>query len=134
MRVRKVDYFAMHVPNRAGAAASLLQALRRQGVNLLGFTGFPDGRRAQVDFIPANTAQFMRAAKKIGLRPGRKKTGFLVRGRDRAGALGAVMDRLARAHINVTAVDGVSAGHGNFGALLWVRAKDVKRAARTLHA
>ncbi len=134
MSVRKVDYFAMHVPNRVGEAACLLKELRKQGVNLLGFTGFPDGRRSQVDFIPANTGQFMRAAKKIGLRPGKKKTGFLVRGRDRAGALGRVMDRLARARINVTAVDGVSAGNGNFGAILWVRSKDIKRATRTLHA
>lgn len=134
MSVRKVDYFAIHVPNRAGEAACLLKELKKQGVNLLGFSGFPDGRRSQVDFIPANTTQFMRAAKKIGMRPGNKKTGFLVRGKDRSGALGMVMDRLARAHINVTAVDGVSASNGNFGAILWVKPKDINRAARTLHA
>ncbi len=134
MSVRKVDYFAMHVPNRAGEAACLLKELQKQGVNLLGFTGFPDGRRSQVDFIPANSAQFMRAAKKIGIRTGKKKTGFLVRGKDRTGALGTVMNRLAKAHINVTAVDGVSAGNGHFGAILWVKSKDIGRATRTLHA
>jgi prephenate dehydratase len=134
MSVRKVDYFAMHVRNRAGEAACLLKELSKQGVNLLGFTGFPDGRRSQVDFIPANTARFLKAAKSIGLRTGKKKTGFLVRGKDRAGALGNVMDRLARAKINVTAVDGVSAGNGNFGAILWVKRQDVGRAARTLRA
>ncbi len=134
MSVRKVNYFAMHVRNRAGEAACLLKELKKQGVNLLGFTGFPDGRRSQVDFIPANTAQFLRAARKIGMRPGKKKTGFLVRGKDRTGALGTVMDRLAKAKINVTAVDGVSAGNGNFGAILWVKSKDVTRATRTLHA
>lgn len=134
MSVRKVDYFAMHVSNRPGEAACLLKELKKQGVNLLAFTGFPDGRRSQVDFVPANTAKFMRAAKKIGLRTGRKKTGFLARGKDRAGALGSVMDRLARAKINVTAVDGVSAGNGNFGAILWVKRKDVGRAARALRA
>ncbi|TAM45663.1 MAG: hypothetical protein EPN55_07585 [Gammaproteobacteria bacterium] len=134
MSVRKVNYFAMHVSNRPGEAACLLKELKKQGVNLLGFTGFPDGRRSQVDFIPANTAQFLRAARKIGMRPGKKKTGFLVRGKDRTGALGTVMDRLAKAKINVTAVDGVSAGNGNFGAILWVKSKDVTRATRTLHA
>ncbi len=134
MSVRKVNYFAMHVSNRPGEAACLLKELRKQGVNLLGFTGFPDSRRSQVDFIPANAARFMKAAKKIGLRVGKKKTGFLVRGKDRVGALGNVMNRLAKAKINVTAVDGVSAGNGNFGAILWVKPKDVNRTARTLHA
>lgn len=132
--IRKIDYFAMHVPNRAGEAACLLKELKKQGVNLLAFTGFPDGRRSQVDFVPANTAKFLRAAKQIGMRTGKKKTGFLVQGKDRAGALGSVMDRLAKAKINVTAVDGVSAGNGNFGAILWVKPKDVGRATRTLHA
>ncbi len=134
MSVRKVNYFAMHVSNRPGEAACLLKELNKQRVNLLGFTGFPDGRRSQVDFIPANTDQFLRAAKKIGIRTSKKKTGFLVRGKDRAGALGSVMSRLAKANINVTAVDGVSAGNGNFGAILWVKPKDVPRTARTLHA
>lgn len=132
--IKKIDYFAMHIANRPGEAACLLKELKKQGVNLLAFTGFPDGRRSQVDFAPANTARFLKAAKKIGLRPGKKKTGFLVRGRDRAGALGNVMGRLAKAKINVTAVDGVSAGNGNFGAILWVKPKDVGRATRTLHA
>lgn len=134
MSVRKVDYFAMNVPNRTGEAACLLKELKKQGVNLLGFTGFPSGHRSQVDFIPDNTARFLKAAKQIGMRTGKKKTGFLVRGKDRAGALGTVMDRLAKAKINVTAVDGVSAGNGNFGAILWVKPKDVNRTARTLHA
>ena len=41
MSVRKVDYFAMKIPNRAGEAARLLKAMGKAGVNLLAFTGFP---------------------------------------------------------------------------------------------
>jgi prephenate dehydratase len=134
MSIRKVDYFAMKVPNRAGEAACWLKELKKQGVNLLAFTGFPSGRASQLDFVPDNTARFLRATKKIGMRAGKKKTGFLVQGKDRVGALGNVMDRLAKAKINVTAVDGVSAGNGNFGAILWVKPKDINRTARTLHA
>lgn len=134
MSVRKVDYFVMNVANRAGEAAGLLKELKKQRVNLLAFTGFPSGRGAQVDFIPANTAAFLRAAKKSGIRVGEKKTGFLIRGKDRAGALGTVLSRLAKARINVTAVDGVSAGGGRFGAMLWVKRKDIGRAARALRA
>lgn len=132
--VRKVDYFAMHIPNRAGEAACVLKAFSHEGVNLLAFTGFPSGRGSQADFVPANTAAFLKAARKIGFRVGRKKTGFLVQGKDRAGALVAVLGKLAKARINVTAVDGVSAGGGRFGAILWVKRKDIGRAARALGA
>ena len=83
--VRKVDYFAMHIPNRAGEAACVLKALSQEGVNLLAFTGFPSGRGSQADFVPANTAAFLKAARKIGFKVGKKKTGFLVQGKDRAG-------------------------------------------------
>ncbi len=131
-RIRRVTYFVAHVPHRAGEAARLLEQLR--GVNLLMFTGFPDGRRAQVDFVPANAAAFKRAAARAKLRVRAKQGGFLVQGADRPGALAAVMRRLAQAGINVTAVDAVSAGGGRFGAILWVKPKDAARAAKVLRA
>jgi hypothetical protein len=58
---KKVSYFAMQVPNRAGEAARTLAALAKYGINLLAFTGFPSGRRSQMDFIPANPASFLSA-------------------------------------------------------------------------
>ena len=131
---RKVDYFAMKIPNRAGEAARLLRALGKAGVNLLAFTGFPTGRGSQVDFVPANTGAFLKAARKIGFRVGKKKTGFLIQGKDRTGALASVLGKLAKARINVIAVDGVSAGGKRFGAILWVKRKDVGRATRALGA
>ena len=132
--IRKVDYFAMQVPNHAGEAHLMLAQLRKAGVNLLGFTGFPSGRGSQMDFIPANTAAFKKAAKAAGWKIGKAKTGFLVQGKDRAGALDSTLTRLANARINVTAVDGVAAGSGRFGAILWVKPKDLSRAAKTLKA
>lgn len=132
--IRKVDYFAMQVPNHAGEAHKVLGTLRKEGVNLLAFTGFPSGRGSQVDFVPANTATFLKAAKHAGMKVGRKKSGFLIQGHDRAGALDTVLTKLARARINVTAVDGVAAGGGRYGAILWVKPKDIGKAAKTLHA
>lgn len=132
--VRKIDYFAMNVPNRRGEAARLLDSLREQGVNLLAFTGFPDKRGAQIDFIPENTAAFKAAARRAKLMLRAKKSGFLVQGDDRPGALSRVLDKLAEARINVTAVDAVCAGKNRFGALLWVKQKDVTKAKRALGA
>lgn len=130
--IRKITYFVTHVPNRPGEAARLLSALR--DVNLLMFTGFPDGRRSQVDFVPANAAAFRRAAAQAGLKLRAKRGAFLIQGTDRAGALAGVMKRLASARINVTAVDAVSAGRGRFGAVLWVKPGDANKAAKVLRA
>ena len=132
--VRKIDYFTMNVPNRRGEAARILDSLREQGVNLLAFTGFPDKRGAQIDFIPENTAAFKAAARRDKLMLRAKKSGFLVQGDDRPGALSRVLDKLAEARINVTAVEAMCAGKNRFGALLWVKQKDVTKAKRALGA
>jgi hypothetical protein len=133
-KVRRVDYFAVHVANRPGEAAMALESLKRQGVNLLAFTGFPDGRGSQMDFVPEKTATFVTAARKVKLKVRPKKQGFLIQGKDTTGAVAGMMKRLAKAKINVTAVDAVSAGNGRYGAILWVKPKDVARTARTLGA
>jgi hypothetical protein len=130
--IRKVDYFVTEVPNKPGEAARLLDALRH--VNLLMFTGFPSGRRAQVDFIPEDPEAFKAAAKKAKLKLRSKKGGFLIQGDDRPGAVADVLARLADAKINVTAIDAVAAGGGRFGAILWVKPKDVNKAAKALGA
>ena len=132
--VRKIDYFAMNVSNRRGEAARILDSLREQGVNLLAFTGFPDKRGAQIDFVPENTAAFKAAARRAKLMLRARKSGFLVQGDDRPGALSRVLDKLAEARINVTAVDAMCAGKNRFGALLWVKQKDVTKAKRALGA
>jgi hypothetical protein len=45
-----------------------------------------------------------------------------------------VLQKLEKANINVTAVDAVSAGDGRYGAILWVKPLDVKKAAKSLKA
>jgi hypothetical protein len=132
--IRKVDYFAMQVPNRPGEAVKALRALSRAKVNLLAFTGFPSGRGSQLDFVPKDSKAFQAVAKGAGWTVAAKKTGFLVQGKDRPGALSAVLGKLARAKINVTAVDGVAAGGKRFAAILWVKEADVATAAKTLKA
>jgi hypothetical protein len=133
-RIRKLGYYSMKVSNRAGAGAKLLNALRLEGVNLLAFTGFPESGGAQVDFVPEDDAAFRRAAKRIGMKLSARKAVFLIQGDDRPGAVAGAVGRLAVAGINITALDAVTAGKKRFGAILWVKAKDVARAARTLGA
>ena len=132
--VRPVDYFYVQVPHRVGEAVKALRALKDAGVNLLGFSGFPEGRRAQLDFIPADAAAFKSVAKANKWKVVGPKRGFLVQGDDRVGAVADLLERLGAAKINVTAIDAVAVTDGRYGAIFWVAAKDVKKAATLLAA
>ena len=132
--IRKVDYFYAEVPNKPGEGARILAAVRDAGVNLLAFSGFPSGRRSQIDFVAESPDPLKAAARKAGLKLSAKKTGFLVQGEDRPGAVGDIMGKLAAAGINVTAIDAVCAGEGRYGAILWVKPHDVRKAAQALGA
>jgi len=132
--VRKVDYFSLSVPNTPGQTFKVLATLVSAGINLLACTGFPRGRRAQIDVVPDDTRRFNTAARKAKLRFNPKKTGFLIQGDDHPGALADHLKRLAEKGINIIAVDGLSAGKGRWGAILWVKPKDVARAGRLLRA
>ncbi len=130
--VRRVDYFYVTVPNKAGQGVRALSTLKEAGINLLAFSGFPSGRRTQLDFVPEEPNAFRKVARKAGWKLSPRKTGFLIEGEDQVGALLNVVSRLADAKINVTAVDAVCAGQGRYGALLWVKAPDVRKAAKLL--
>lgn len=127
-----VEYFYVEVADKPGEGARMLDHLRGAGVNLLVFSGFPRGRRAQMDFVPADAAQFRAAARTAKWKLVGPKKAFLVQGDDRVGAVSAVFDKLAAAKINVTAADAVCAGSGRYGMIVWVKQGDVKRAAKAL--
>lgn len=130
--IQRVQYFYTEVSDKPGEGARLLNLLRDEGVNLLAFSGFPKGRRAQIDFVPSDQAAFKAAAKKAKVKLVGPKTAFLIEGDDRVGALADSLNNLAEAKINVTAVDAVAAGLGRYGAILWVKPGDVRKAAAAL--
>ena len=130
--IRRVDYFYILTPDKPGEGARALATLREAGINLLALTGFPKGRGSQLDFVPADPAAFVQAAKKARWKLSPRKTAFLIEGEDRVGALADIAARLAAAKINVTATDAICAGAGRYGAIIWVKPRDVKRAAQAL--
>jgi hypothetical protein len=127
-----VDYFYTLIADKPGRAACILGGLRDAGVNLLAFSGFPEGRKGQLDFIPSDAVAFVKAAKKMKLEVSKKKTGFLIQGEDQPGAVAELLEKLAAAKINVVSMQGICAGAGRYGGLLWVKAGDVKKAAKAL--
>jgi len=130
--VRKADYFSMEVSNKPGEGAACLKALKDAGVSLLAFTGFPSGRRAQVDFVPEDSEKLRAAAKSNKWKLSARKTVFLVQGEDRVGAVHDAISKLAEAGISITALDAVTSGEGRYGAMFWVKPGDVAKATRLL--
>lgn len=132
--IQRVQYFYTQVPDKPGEGARILRTLQQEDINLLAFSGFPEGRRAQIDLIPADPTALKAAAKKAKLKLKGPKTGFLVQGDDRIGAVAEILGKLAGAKINVTAIDAVAAGLGRYGAIFWVKPREVKKAAELLGA
>jgi len=130
--IRRVGYYSILVPNTPGQTFRVLQTLVSAGINLMACNGFPRGKQAQIDVVPDDSRKFGSAVKKAGLDFQPKKTGFLIQGKDRPGALADHLNKLALARINVTAVEALSPGGGRWAAILWVKGADVARAGRVL--
>ena len=131
--VRRVDYYYTEVPNRAGAGAEVLKALKAGGVNLFAYNGFPSSaRRAQLVFVPSDRDAFVAAAQKEGIKLVGPKTAFLIQGQDRVGDVADVVSKLGQAQINITAMQATASGAGRYGAILWVKPRNVGKTAEVL--
>ena len=130
--IRQVDYFYIQAPDKPGEGTRALAVFKDAGVNLLAFSAFPRGRRAQLDFLPEDSGAFVKAARKAGLKLSARKSCFLIQGEDRVGVIAEILGKLAAARINVTAIDAVCAGSSRYGAILWVKPPHRKRAANIL--
>ncbi|HEY7436615.1 MAG TPA: hypothetical protein VIE41_15860 [Methylomirabilota bacterium] len=132
--VQRVEYFYVQVPDKPGEGARYLSALGEAGINLLAFSGFPEGRGAQLDFVPVDPVAFRGFAKRSKWKLIGPKRAFLLAGADRVGVIAEMYAKLAAAKINVIALDAVCAGAGRYGAILWVAGRDYKKAGALLGA
>ena len=133
--IRKVSYAYVTAASKPGEAARILQALRDAKVNLLAFSGFPQGRsKAQIYVMTDDLESLKGVARGQKWKLSRIKRGFLVQGTDEVGAAVAPLAKLGAANINVIAADAVAAGEGRFGMIFWVEARNYNRAATLLDA
>ena len=132
--IRVVDYYVTTTSDKPGEGAKLLGTLRDARTNLLALSAFPSKRKTQVDFVPADSAALVSATKAAKIKLSKPKKVFLIQGDDRVGAIQDILSKLASAKINVKAVQGVAAGGGRYGAIVWVDQKSVKKAATALGA
>ena len=93
--IRVVEHYSASILNKVGEGARVLGALRDAGVNLIAFWGYKHGAgRAQLEFIPEDSATFVAAAKQAKLRL-RKSTALYIHGEDRPGAIADILGKLA---------------------------------------
>jgi len=131
--VRRIEYYYTVVPNRATAGAKVLNALKAEGINLVAVNGFPtSARRAQLDFVPSDRDAFLAAAQKAGIKLVGPKVAFLIQGEDLVGAVADVLNKLGRAQINVTAMQAIATGEGRYGAIVWVKPRNIGKATEAL--
>jgi hypothetical protein len=133
--VRKVNYAYLTAVSRPGEAARVLEVLRTANINLLAFSGFPQGRnKAQIDLVTDDFDTLKEVARREKWKLSRIKRAFLVQGVDKVGAALAPLAKTGGANINVTATHAIAAGEGRFGMILWVAPRDYNRAAKLLEA
>lgn len=133
--IRKVNYAYITAASKPGEASRILEALRDANVNLLAFSGFPQGRnKAQIDLVTDDIAGLQAVAKRAKWKLSRAKRAFLVQGTDEIGAALPALSKIAGAKINVVAADIISAGENRFGMLFWVEPRSYNRAAQLLEA
>ncbi len=86
-----------------------------------------------MDFIAEDSAAFGKAVQSIGLLMlSKKKSGFLIQGDDRPGAIAEITSKLADAKVNITSVQAFCSGSERYGGMLWVKPPDMRKAAKAL--
>jgi len=133
--VRSLAHFTIDIANEVGAGAKVLDQLRDNDVNLIAVWGYATGSgKAKLEIIPDDADGFTAAAKSLGIAHGDPVTVFYQTGLDRVGALAEALDKLAAAGVGLDAVQAVSDGKGDFGAVFYVGAGDIQRAGTALDA
>jgi len=132
--IRVVEHYSASILNKVGEGARVLGALRDAGVNLIAFWGYKHGAgRAQLEFMPEDSATFVAAAKQAKLRL-RKSTALYIHGEDRPGAIADILTKLAGAHVSVVALQAVCGGGGGYGTVVFLPPTAIRKGAGVLSA
>jgi len=132
-RIERIEYYYTVVPNRVGAGAKVFNELKAQRVNLLAFNGFPlSAQRSQLDLVPSSGSALVAAAQKAGIKLVGPKVAFLISEWEHLGAVADILSKLEKAGVNVTAMQAIETGDWRYGAILWVKPRDIDKAAQAL--
>ncbi len=132
-RIERVEYYYTVVPNKVGAGAKVFNELKAHDVNLLAFNGFPlSAQRSQLDLVPSSGVALVAAAQKAGIKLVGPKVAFLISEWEHLGAVADILSKLEQAGVNVTAMQAIETGDWRYGAIIWVKPRDIDKAAQAL--
>ena len=130
---QRVIYFKAHLDDRPGELLKVTKELNSKNISLSGLWGFATSPGKAELYVIAKKADKLRKAWKDAGILAEEKTAFYLAGTDRPGALLKSLEALARAGINIQAIDAIGVG-GRYGSYVWVNDADVQRAAGVLGA
>jgi hypothetical protein len=130
---KKIEVLTVQLEGKPGSLAQVFSAFHEVGVNVTASWGYQMGPgEAQAHFYTADLDKAKKALGKLGKSP-KTEAAFWIEDADRIGAYHAVLDKLARAGINIEATDAFALG-GRFATTIFVAEGDVAKAAKALGA
>jgi hypothetical protein len=125
-----MTYFKAKVEDKPGGLLALAAKLKDENIDLVGMKGVSHAGHGDVLVIPKNPDKVRTAwtAHGILLEEG---TLFFLSGVNKTGALTTDLEALAKANVNIGALEAGAVGT-KFGAFLWVAPGDVEKAAKAL--
>lgn len=129
---KRVTYFKAKIEDKPGALLALAKDLKAKKLDLIALKGV--GQAGQGDIlVVAKSPDKLREAwteSRILVEEG---VAIFLSGTDTAGALVTSLDAIAKAGVNIVALEALGAG-GKFGAVLWVSPEDLDKTAQELGA
>ena len=129
---QRVSYFKVKVEDKSGALLALVKNLKAKNLGLLSLKGISQGQQGDILAVAKNPDDLRNEWKASGALV-EEGTAFFLSGQDKTGALLASLEVLAKAGVNVAAIEAIGVG-GRYGAILWVTPSDVEKTAQALGA
>ena len=128
---RKIDVLTVKLDAKPGALAQVLGAFREAKVNVTASWGYQMGPgEAQAHFFTADVERARQALTKLGKTP-KTEAAFWVEDADQIGNYHGVLEKIAKAGVNIEATDAFGIG-GKFATVIFVADADVAKAAKAL--
>jgi hypothetical protein len=128
---KKIDVLTIKLDPKPGALAQVLGAFREAKVNVTASWGYQMGPgEAQASFFTGDLDRAKQALTKLGKTP-KTEAAFWVEDADQIGNYHNVLQKMAKAGINIEATDAFAIG-GKFATVIFVAESDVPKAAKVL--
>lgn len=126
----RTTQLTLSLVSRPGTLAALVRTLAEAGVNITALSAAEASGRGKIRLLVNDLARAKRALRKAKYRAS-EEPAFVLRLRNRPGALARVAGRLAKERINVRSIYATTAGRGTAAVVLTVGG-DVSKARRVL--